>query len=112
MNANLIKVETLENLETLFIESHRAPIVIFKHSTTCGISSGVLREVSAVNGTIHMIILQTHRPLSNEIMVRTGIRHESPQAIVIKDGQSIYSASHYDIEPDKLQYFLTAATAS
>ena len=107
MNANLIEIETIDKLESLIVESHRSPVVIFKHSTTCGISAGVLREVGVVQGDIHMIVLQTHRPLSNAIAEWTGVRHESPQAIVIKDGLPVYSASHYDIEPAALQSYLT-----
>lgn len=111
MNANLIKIESIEKLESLFADSHNSPVVLFKHSTTCGISAGVLRDVSTVRGNIHMIILQTHGPLSNEIAVRTGVRHESPQAIVLKDGKPVYAASHYDIESSKLQSFLAADAA-
>jgi len=107
MNANLIEIETIDMLENLFVESHRSPVVIFKHSTTCGISAGVLSEVRGVDGDIHMIILQTHRPLSNAIAEWTGVRHESPQAIVLKDGLPVYSASHYDIQPEALQSYLT-----
>jgi bacillithiol system protein YtxJ len=108
MNANLIAVESIEILESLFDQSHQKPVVLFKHSTTCGISAGVLREVSSVDGNIHMIVMQTHRPLAKAIAERTGIRHESPQAIVIKDGQPVYSASHYDIEPKELASYLAA----
>ena len=107
MNANFIEFESIDRLESLFVESHRTPVVIFKHSTTCGISAGVMREVSAVDGDIHMIVMQTHRPLSNAIAEWTGVRHESPQAIVIKDGVPVYTASHYDIEPEQLQTYLT-----
>lgn len=108
MCANFIEIETAEGLEHLFAESHRAPIVIFKHSTTCGISAGVMREISAVKSDVHVIIMQTHRPLSNSLAERTGIRHESPQAIVIESGRPVYSASHYDIEPKKLEEVLAA----
>jgi thioredoxin 1 len=111
MNANLIKVDSIENLENLFAASHQAPVILFKHSTTCGISAGVLREVAAVDGDIHMIVLQTHRPLSNAIAERTGVRHESPQAIVIRNGVPVYSASHYDIEPGELQSYLAQIDA-
>jgi bacillithiol system protein YtxJ len=111
MNANLIAVESIDSLESLFVDSHRTPVILFKHSTTCSISSGVLREVSTVEGDIHMIVLQTHRPLANAIAEWTGVRHESPQAIVIKDGQPVYSASHYDIEPQVLQSYLAKIDA-
>ena len=97
MSANFIKVESLERLDSLFAESHRHPVVLFKHSTTCGISAGVYREVSDVKTDVNIIVIQTHREISNAISARTGIRHESPQAIVIHRGEPSYHASHYDI---------------
>ena len=112
MNANLIEVNSVETLERLFDKSHERPIVLFKHSTTCGISAGVLREVSSVDGDIHMIVMQTHRPLAQAIADRTGIRHESPQAIVISGGRPVYHASHYDIEPTQLQAHLSTVEAA
>lgn len=98
MPANFVSVESLETLEQLFTDSFQHPVVLLKHSTTCGISSGVYREVSLVVGDVNVVTIQTHREISNEIASRTGIRHESPQAIVLRNGKPVYQASHYDIE--------------
>lgn len=106
MSANFISIDSSDRLAELIELSHEKPVVLFKHSTTCGISAGVRHEVSSVEGDIHTVIMQTHRPLAVEIAQHTGIRHESPQAIVLRDGQPVYSASHYDIEPQRLQSFL------
>lgn len=107
MPANFIKVETLDSLERLFTDSFQRPIVLLKHSTSCGISSGVYREVSQVASDVNVVVVQTHRDLSNSISTRTGIRHESPQAIVLVDGQAVYHASHYDIEAEQIEARLT-----
>ena len=98
MAANFVKLDTLENLERLFAESHSRPVVLFKHSTSCGISFGVYREVATVGSDVNVVVIQTHREISNAIADRTGIRHESPQAIVLECGRATYHASHYDIE--------------
>jgi len=98
MPANFVSVDSLETLERLFTDSFQHPVVLLKHSTTCGISSGVYREVSLVVGDVNVVIIQTHREISNEIASRTGVRHESPQAIVLRNGKPVYQASHYDIE--------------
>lgn len=103
MAANFINVDTMEVLERLVAESHSRPVILFKHSLTCGISSGVYREVSRVAADINLIIIQTHRDLSNAIAQLTGVRHESPQAIVLRDGKPVYHASHYDIEADHIE---------
>ena len=103
MAANFVNVDTLDNLERLFSDSFTRPVVLLKHSNSCGISSGVYREVSRVATDINVVVVQTHRELSNSISLRTGVRHESPQAIVLVDGQAVYHASHYDIEAEHIQ---------
>src|SRR5688572_19706180 len=103
MSANFINVESLERLESLFAESHERPVILFKHSTRCGISAGVYREVRQVRAEVYIVTVQTHRDISNAITARTGIRHESPQAIVLKDGRPVYHASHYDIEAGHIE---------
>lgn len=102
MAANFITLDSEERLESLFQESHSNPVILFKHSNSCGISRGVFNEVSQVNSDINLIIVQNARNVSNAIAERTGIRHESPQAIVLKQGQPVYHASHYDITAEDL----------
>ena len=48
---------------------------------------------------------------TNEIARRTGIKHESPQAIVFKDGEPVYHASHYDITIEDLKEHLSEPPA-
>lgn len=103
MPANFITVTSSARLEELIEQSFVRPIVFFKHSITCGISRGVYQIVNAVDADINLIVVQNSRDLSNQIAHATGIRHESPQAIVIKDGVAVYSASHYDIEPADIE---------
>ena|SRR5688572_6796176 len=108
MPANFIKVESIDSLDRLFKESFVRPVVLLKHSTTCGISSGVYREVGLVESDVNVIVIQMHRDISNAIAQRTGVRHESPQAIVLRDGKPVYSASHYDIEALHIEANLVA----
>jgi bacillithiol system protein YtxJ len=103
MPANFIKVETIDVLDHLFEQSFDRPIVLLKHSTTCGISSGVYREVSQLAADVNIVVIQTHRDISNAIASRTGVRHESPQAFVLRDGKPVYHASHYDIEAEHIE---------
>ena len=107
MPANFINVDSIDGLDRLFEESFDRPVVLLKHSTTCGISSGVYREVETVAGDVNLVVIQTHREISNAISARTGLRHESPQAIVLRHGKAIYHASHYDIEAANIEANLT-----
>lgn len=98
MKANFIKLDSTEQLEELFRKSHAEPVVLFKHSTACPISAAVYRSVaSGLGADVNLVVVQTARNVSNEIADRTGIRHETPQAIVLKDGKPVYHASHYDV---------------
>jgi bacillithiol system protein YtxJ len=109
MPANFINLESIDRLDRLFAESHERPVVLFKHSTRCGISAGVYRKVGQVEGDINVVVMQTHRDISNAIAARTGVRHESPQAIVLIDGEPVYHASHYDIEAAHIEANLAAS---
>lgn len=100
------KLDTLQKLEAAIKESRVRPVLLFKHSTTCGISSGVIREVTAVDADINLVVVQTARDVSNEIARRTGVRHESPQAIIIRNGEAVYHASHYDITRQDIEQHL------
>ena len=102
MAAKFIDLDSHEKLEALFQASHQQPVVIFKHSSTCGISAGVYREVESVEADVNIVVVQRNRDISNAISQRTGIRHESPQAIVLVNGSPVYYASHWDIEPSQI----------
>ncbi|MEJ7861014.1 MAG: bacillithiol system redox-active protein YtxJ [Pyrinomonadaceae bacterium] len=106
MKANFIKLDTIEKLEQLFSKSVENPIVLFKHSTTCPISAGVYQEISNADADIHLVIIQNSRDVSNAIAKKTGVRHESPQAIVVKNGKVVYQASHYDVTASDVEKIL------
>jgi bacillithiol system protein YtxJ len=101
--ANFIELNSIEKLEELFEKSNEKPVVLFKHSVTCPISAGVYHEVSEVEADVNLVVVQKARNISNEIASKTGIRHESPQAIVLKNGKAVYHASHYDITAKDIQ---------
>lgn len=102
MNARFNKVEEIETLDEIFAASREKNVVLFKHSVTCPISTDVYYEVSKADADIHLVVVQNARSISNAIAERTGIRHESPQAIILRDGQPIYHASHYDITAEDI----------
>ncbi|HEX8367525.1 MAG TPA: bacillithiol system redox-active protein YtxJ [Pyrinomonadaceae bacterium] len=102
MKENFTKLDSNEQLEELFQKSHETPVLVFKHSTTCPISAAAYRQIEAVDGDVNIIIVQSARDVSNELANRTGIRHESPQAIVLKDGKPVYHASHYNVTAEEI----------
>ena len=106
-SSNLVELNTLDKLQAAIEESRIRPVLLFKHSTSCGISAGVFRDVKMVDADINIVVVQTDRHISNEIERHTGIKHESPQAIVLKNGEAVYHASHYDITLEDLNEHLT-----
>lgn len=101
--AEINVIRSQEELDGLFAASQENPVVIFKHSRTCGISLDIFEQVKNVDGTINVVVVQESRPLSDNIAERTGYRHHSPQAFVIKNGSVDYHATHYAIDPSDIQ---------
>ena len=98
--------ETIDNqasLDASFELSKEQPVVIFKHSTACPISAAAHKQMEELNYPVSMLVIQRNRELSNEVARRTGIAHESPQVIVLKDGEPVWSASHWDVTADAVQ---------
>jgi bacillithiol system protein YtxJ len=106
MAAEINPLVSPDVLDALFEDSHRGPVVLFKHSSSCGISAHILEELRTVEASIHVVVVQKHREISNAIEQRTGHRHQSPQAFVIKDGKAVYHASHYGIDVDTISRLL------
>lgn len=95
-------VESFEHLDEVFERSFTEPVVLFKHSNSCGISSHILEMISRFDGTLNIVVVQQNREISNEIAVRTGYTHQSPQVFVLVDGKPIHHATHYGIEPETI----------
>jgi bacillithiol system protein YtxJ len=102
----------IDELEAAIAESSERPVLLFKHSRTCGISCEALDELRAhveaaqVAATYKLITVQSHRHLANETATRLGVRHETPQAILLRNGRPVWSASHYRITKDQLDHVL------
>lgn len=104
MNWNILTTEDQWN--ALLQASHAKPQVIYKHSTRCSISSVVKSrlERAAIPEDVdfHYLDLIAYRSLSNKIADDTGVVHESPQVILIRNGKSIYNESHGAIMMDDI----------
>lgn len=109
MHPALATLEHVDELHRLIEESQTRPVLLFKHSYTCGISMEALEELVAhmndrgPDRVAHaapqyaMVTVQTHRAVSNAIAQQLGVRHETPQALLIKDGRVVWSASHFRV---------------
>jgi bacillithiol system protein YtxJ len=109
----LVELGQDQDLEEFLERSKTDPVLIFKHSTQCSISEQVHAEfVDFQEGNQDLpcgvVLVIENRRLSNSIAQRFGIRHESPQALLIKDGHVVWHASHWSITPESLGAALRA----
>lgn len=108
--AEINKVDSIEKLDAVFERSFREPVILFKHSIACGISSHVLEmTTSEIEGELNVIFIQQNRDLSNQVASRTGYTHQSPQVFVLVDGKPVYHATHYGIDPQAISDQIMAA---
>ena len=91
------------SLDEWFATSRERPVILFLHDPGCPISGRAYRQMSTINGEIPLVDVRRNHALSRAIEARTGIRHESPQVIVLDQGQPIWSASHYAITADAVE---------
>ena len=75
--------------------------VIFKHSTRCGISSVAKSRLEkwqpSEDFDFYYLDLIRYKPLSNKIAEEFHVYHESPQVLVVRNGECVYDESHLGI---------------
>ncbi len=102
------QIESESDLDKAVAQSSAHKVLIFKHSTRCFISKTVLKSFekqmqnSDKKYAYYFLDLLKHRNISNAIESRFGITHQSPQLIVLENGEAIYDASHQNIDLDKI----------
>lgn len=102
-------ITNVDQLEEWIEASDQQPVLLFKHSTRCNISADALEELKKYqeefgsDSKVAIIDVIEGRPVSNAIAERFGIKHESPQAIWIKDRKAVWHASHWHITHEALK---------
>ena len=84
-------------LDPLFVASRAVPTILFLHDTGCPISRAAYRQMMRLDRDIPLVDVRRAHGLSRDVEERTGVRHESPQVIVLRQGRAVWSASHYAI---------------
>ena len=98
--SDLTNINELDKVDQL---SNDKPVILFKHSVTCGISSGAKYRLesdwNSLSHDVHFYYLDllSHRNISNAIAKRYNVVHQSPQILIIRNGNSIYDTSHHRI---------------
>jgi len=73
------------------------PTALFLHDPGCPISRAAYRQMARLGDEIPLVDVRRAHGLSRVVEERSGVRHESPQVIVLRQGRAVWSASHYAI---------------
>ena len=105
-------LNSIDQFERIKQESNSRPQVIFKHSTTCGISRMVLNmfkssySLSEGQMDFYFLDLLANRDVSNAIATEFGVMHQSPQLLIIKNGVVVMHDSHGGISEINLKQYV------
>jgi bacillithiol system protein YtxJ len=102
--ADIQRIDDIPALDALLERAQRQPVWVFKHSLTCGTSSVAWAEFrrfaaeQPADGAVYAVIeVQNARAVSQALAERTGVRHQSPQVLLLRDGRVAWQASHFQI---------------
>ncbi len=103
---NWLPLTSIEQLENIAILSSQKPQLIFKHSTRCSISMVVKSRLEKSAPPEHIdfyyLDLLNYREISNQIASKFSVHHESPQVLLIVNGDCIYDESQMGITMDEI----------
>lgn len=109
MHPEIHEIQTADDVEALLAESSTRPVLIMKHSYSCGTSAQALDELldhvdarDAGDVRFAVVTVQTHRDASNAISATLGVRHETPQILLIRHRQLLWHASHFRVTADAI----------
>lgn len=110
------ELHTDADFEQLLAASYERPVVLLKHSTACAISARGRRAFLALDREDdpprYLLIVQQARALSRHIAERLGVRHETPQVLVIHEGEAVFHASHFRVNTEAVREAAHAAATS
>lgn len=99
---------SVEEVDEVFLASNERPQVIYKHSNSCGVcymakhSLDKLSEDEGEKAMFYIVDVIRDRPISKYISERSGVRHESPQILLLKDGEVKWNSSHFGVKRENL----------
>lgn len=105
--ANVTELKTLDDFDAMLATSQDGPVALLKHSIACPISARGQGEFVGLEDEgdprMYAVVVQYARDLSAAIAERLGVRHETPQALIIRDGQVVFHQNHYAISTADLR---------
>jgi len=107
-----IPLTSLEQIKTIKEQSKTEAVLVFKHSTRCGISRMVIKQFEGLfqenhqHLKVYYLDLLNYRNISDELGYTFQVIHQSPQLLVIKNEVSVHDVSHSEITQTNLTIFI------
>lgn len=108
MDAKWKTLTSIDQLTDVINSSVEKPVLLFKHSTRCSISSMALNRLKSLpdnfyeSADFYYLDLIAHRDVSNAIAEKLSVYHESPQIVLVKNKECILDASHLEISTKEI----------
>jgi len=105
-----------KDVQCIVDKSNERPQLIYKHSNQCSVSFVAKDELEknaeqiSQIADLNIVYVVQQRDISNAIAMGLKIRHESPQAILVKDGEVIWKGSHWDVNAEEILNRLKSVT--
>ena len=111
--AKVQELVTRADADAMLAASHDAPVYLLKHSIACPSSARGQMEFVGLEGDgdppLYAVVVQYAREVSPYLADELGVRHETPQALLIKDGEAVDVKSHGSIRLAALREAAQAA---
>jgi bacillithiol system protein YtxJ len=98
MTNGFTELGDIESLDSFLAQSNGDPVIIFKHSDSCGVSARAYTQMSELERPVGLVTVQTARAVSDELEKRMGLAHETPQVMIVHDGKLAWTASHGQVK--------------
>lgn len=107
----VIEVRTVQALDDVW---RNAQLILFKHSTQCSRSAQAFQEIKQFTAQhpevdVHLVNVLESRPVADEVENRTGVQHESPQLLILRNGTVVWHAAHWNVTAEAVAEQLQVA---
>lgn len=106
------QINTIDDLERVMTESTHRVVILFNHDPWCPISGRAFKEMARVDHDAALVDVSRARDVTAAIAERTGVRHESPQVLVLFEGREVWNASHFAITTQAVEDAARVPSAS
>lgn len=116
MPSQIVELTALAELDAVLAHSATRPVLLFKHSPTCGTSAQAHEEIESLveegslPADVYLISVRASRAVSNAVAERFNLRHESPQVLLVRGGALMWHASHFRVTAAGIRAALRAPT--